>query len=90
VIDSGAPLLVPDLLAEPRWFQKDPHTRSSIFAPMVVQRHPIGVLSAHRTAVNGFTEGDLDLLTVVARYLSGAVEVARLLEQLKEIAAPIR
>jgi diguanylate cyclase (GGDEF)-like protein len=87
VIDSGVPLLVPDMEAEPRWFLKDPLVRSSIWAPMVVQRRAIGVLSAFRSAVNAFTEADLDLLTVVARYLAGAVEVARLHEQLKEIAA---
>ncbi len=87
VIESGAPLLVPDMEAEPRWFLKDPQVRSSIWAPMVVQRRAIGVLSAFRSAVNAFTEADLDLLTVVARYLAGAVEVARLHEQLKEIAA---
>jgi len=87
VIESGAPLLVPDMKAEPRWFLKDPLVRSSIWAPMVVQRRAIGVLSAFRSTVNAFTEADLDLLTVVARYLAGAVEVARLHEQLKEIAA---
>ncbi len=87
VIESGAPLLVPDMQAEPRWLLKDPLTRSSIWAPMVVQRRPIGVLSAYRVTVNGFTEADLNLLTVVARYLAGAIEVARLHGELKELAA---
>jgi diguanylate cyclase (GGDEF)-like protein len=87
VMDSCAPLLIPDTGAEPRWFLKDPQIRSSIYAPMVVQRRPIGVLSAFRGKVNGFTDADLNLLTVVARYLAGAVEVARLHEQLKVLAA---
>jgi len=87
VMESGTPLFVPDMAAEPRWFLKDPLVRSSIWAPMILQRRPIGVLSAFRSTVNGFTEADLDLLTVVARYLAGAVEVARLHEQLKAIAA---
>ncbi len=87
VMESGAPLLVPDMAAEPRWFLKDPLVRSSIWSPMVVARRPIGVLSAFRSAVNAFTEADLNLLTVVARYLAGAVEVAQLHEQMKELAA---
>ena len=87
VMESGAPLCVPDMAAEPRWFLKDPEIRSSIWAPMVVQRRPIGVLSAFRNRVNAFSEDDLNLLTVVARYLAGAIEVARLHEQLKELAA---
>jgi diguanylate cyclase (GGDEF)-like protein len=45
------------------------------------------VLSAYRSAPDAFTEEDLNLLTIVARYLAGAVEVARLHEQLKELAA---
>jgi diguanylate cyclase (GGDEF)-like protein len=47
----------------------------------------IGVLSAHRSTLHAFSEADLDLLTVVARYLAGAVKVARLYEQLKLLAA---
>ncbi len=87
VMDSGTPLLITDLRAEPRWARPDSRIRAGIYAPLVVHRRPIGVVSAYRGAVGGFTESDLNLLTVVARYLAGAVEVARLHEQLKALAA---
>lgn len=87
VIQSGAPLMVPDMHADPRVFRRETRIRSGIYAPLTVGRRPIGVLSAHRGRVRAFTQADLDLLTVVARYLTGAVEVARLHEQLKELAA---
>jgi diguanylate cyclase (GGDEF)-like protein len=87
VMQTGAPLLVPDMHADPRVFRREDRIKSGIYAPLTVGRRQIGVLSAHRGRVNAFTHVDLDLLTVVARYLAGAIEVARLHEQLKELAA---
>ncbi len=87
VMQSGAPLLVPDMHADPRVFRREDRIRSGIYAPLTVGRRQIGVLGAHRERIDAFTKVDLDLLTVVARYLTGAIEVARLHEQLKELAA---
>ncbi len=87
VVNAGTPLLVPDMAADPRVFKLVGGVRSGIYAPLMVHGRPIGVLSAHRTEPDAFTDGELNLLTVVARYLAGAVEVARLHEQLKELAA---
>ena len=87
VMESGNPLLVPDMQADPRLFKRDGGIRSGIYAPLRVRGHSIGVLSAYRAKEAAFTDADLNLLTVVARYLAGAVEVARLHEQLRELAA---
>ncbi|HYM91696.1 MAG TPA: sensor domain-containing diguanylate cyclase [bacterium] len=87
VMQTGASLIIPDMHADPRVFRREDRIRSGIYAPLSVGRRPIGVLSAHREQVGAFTQLDLDLLTVVARYLTGAIEVARLHEQLKELAA---
>jgi diguanylate cyclase len=87
VMQSGAPLLVPDMDADPRVFRRQRSIKSGIYAPLTVGRRQIGVLSAHRGQVNAFSYADLDLLTVVARYLTGAIEVARLHEKLKDLAA---
>jgi diguanylate cyclase (GGDEF)-like protein/PAS domain S-box-containing protein len=87
VLASGQPLLVPDMDADPRVFKRDPQIKSGIYAPLTVRDRHIGVLSAHRGVVRGFTAADLNLLTVVARYLAGAVEVARLHEEIRDLAA---
>jgi diguanylate cyclase (GGDEF)-like protein len=87
VMETGRPLLVPDMDADPRVFRREPRIKSGIYAPLMVRDRRIGILSAHQDRVGAFAEADLDLLTVVARYLSGAIEVARLHEQLKELAA---
>jgi diguanylate cyclase (GGDEF)-like protein len=81
------PLLVSDMQADPRVFRRDPQVRSGIYAPLTARDRQIGVLSAHRGTVGAFTQTDLDLLTVVAKYLAGAIEVARLHEQIRELAA---
>src|SRR5205807_380880 len=49
--------------------------------------HIMRVLRAHRERAGAFARADLDVLTVVGRYLTGAVEVARLHDQLKDLAA---
>jgi PAS domain S-box-containing protein len=90
VIESGAPLYVPDMQADPRVFRRLEPVRSGIYAPLIVEGRPIGVLSAHRSEAHAFTADDLDLLTVAARYLAGAFEVARLHEQLEHRAAQLR
>lgn len=87
VAASGQPLLVPDLNADPRVFVRDPRMRSGIYAPLIIRDRVVGILSAHRSMPLAFTREDLDLLTVVAGYLAGAVEVARLYDQLKGAAA---
>ena len=87
VMEAGQPLLVSDMDADPRVFRREPGIKSGIYAPLTVRGRPIGVLSAHHERVGAFAEGDLDLLTIAARYLSGIIEVARLHEQLKQLAA---
>ncbi len=81
VMESCKPLRVPDMHADPRIFRRDDRIRSGIYAPLTVHGRAIGVLSAHRGEVDAFSQKDLDLLTVVARYLAGAFEVARLYEE---------
>lgn len=87
VMRTAKSLLIPDMAADPRVFRLEPNIRSGIYAPLTVRERVTGVLSAHRSEPNAFTEADLNLLTVVARYLAGAVEVARLHDKLKELAA---
>lgn len=81
VMEAKAPLYVPDMHIDPRVFRREERIRSGIYAPLVVQSRPIGVLSAHRSRVDAFPASDLNLLTIVAGYLAGTFEVARLYEE---------
>ena len=86
-VESGRPLMVPDILADPRTHNPNPAIRSGMWAPLVAHSRIIGLVSAFRGTPGAFTQTDLDLLTIVGRYLAGAIEVARLYEQLKDLAA---
>lgn len=84
---TGKGFIVPDMRAHPRVFRRDDRVRSGIYAPLISGRTQLGVVSAHRERTNAFTQADLDVLTVVARYVTGAYEVAHLHDQLKALAA---
>ena len=87
VVTSRMPLLVSDLWADPRVHRREPKIRSGIYAPLIVDGRAVGVLSAHSAEPRTFAESDLSLLTIVARYLTGAIEVVRLHAALKDSAA---
>jgi diguanylate cyclase len=87
VMRAGAAFTVPDMHADPRVFRREDRVRSGMYAPLATGRSQIGVLSAHSEHTSAFTQADLDVLTVVARYVTGAIEVAHLHEQLKALAA---
>lgn len=87
VVETRQALYVRDMHGDPRVFFRQDGVRSGIYAPLVLRGRVIGVLSAHRGAVDAFEPEDLDVLTVVARYLAGAIEVARLYEELRGLAS---
>lgn len=87
VLETRSAVLIPDLHADPRIRRKDPGVRSGIYAPLVSRGHPLGVLSAYRPDVDAFALPDLQLLTVVARYIAGAVELSQVHEALRVAAA---
>jgi diguanylate cyclase (GGDEF)-like protein len=72
---------------DPRVQRREGKIRSGIYAPLLVHDRTVGVLSAHRAEQRAFTESDLSLLTIVARYLTGAIEIARLHANLYDLAA---
>jgi diguanylate cyclase (GGDEF)-like protein len=86
VLEKQTPVLIPDLHAEPRELRKDPGVRSGVYAPLVSRGHSVGVLSLYRAEPNAFTESDLHLLTVVARYIASSVEVSHLHDALRTLA----
>jgi len=58
----------------------DPESGPCISAPILVHGRPIGLINAYRAAAQ-ISAQDLDLLVIVGRYFSSAIELARLHEQ---------
>jgi diguanylate cyclase (GGDEF)-like protein len=87
VVESRQVLYVPDTHADPRVLDHQDDIRSVIYVPLIVRGRVIGVLSAHRGGVDAFNARDIDVLTVLARYFAGAIEVVRLHEELRSLAS---
>lgn len=76
VMDTGRAELIPDPGPD-----SGPAFRSCVSAPILVHGRAIGLLNAYRPHPEQFAEQDVNLMVVVARYFSSAIELARLHEQ---------
>ena len=86
---TGQPMLVPDVSAEPRFLEQEsfwqPHG-AFICVPLRIKgRGVIGVLSAQKPDPHGFGQGDLDLFYAVANQVATALENAQLYERTREL-----
>ncbi|MCS7311739.1 MAG: SpoIIE family protein phosphatase [Acidobacteria bacterium] len=85
VLQKGAPLMVPDLHADPA-FQGSASIAASLIrsvavVPVIVSDQPVGILYMDSAVGQRFTQEDLDLLMVMACILGIKVENDRLVEQ---------
>ena len=81
VANSGAPLLVPDVSADPRYVaMRHVNTRSELTIPIRAKGDVIGVLDLQSDNIGDFDEGDLVMLQSLANEAGIAIENARLFE----------
>ena len=81
VAKSGAPLLVPDVSAEPRYVaMRHVNTRSELTIPIRAKGDVIGVLDLQSDHIGDFDQGDLLMLQSLANEAGIAIENARLFE----------
>ncbi|RMF60998.1 MAG: GAF domain-containing protein [Calditrichaeota bacterium] len=74
VAKTGTPLLVSDVSKEPRYVEVNPDIRSELAVPLILEDRVIGVVNVDSTRVNGFTEEDLDLLTLLSRQAARVIQ----------------
>lgn len=77
------PILVPDVLLDPRYLRLVPETRSELVVPLVHKDKLVGVFDLESPVVGRFSEEHLRVLTPLASQAAGAIENARLVEQLR-------
>lgn len=93
VAQTGQPLLVPDVAAEPRFlfYPPLPDTRAELAVPIRIQNQLIGVLDVQSDRVGGLDAHDLEVMQALAGQLAAAIQNARLLrerdQRLREFAA---
>jgi PAS domain S-box-containing protein len=79
-LQSGEPLLVADVAAEPNYIAFAPTTRSEIVVPIKHESRVIGVLNLESDHLAAFTEHDLHFMEHLAEHAGIAIEKARLFE----------
>ncbi len=79
---SKAAVLVPDVTADPRYFNENPSTRSELAIPMIYKGRVTGVLDLESPQLSYFTEEHVQTLSILASHLAVSLENARLYEQL--------
>jgi sigma-B regulation protein RsbU (phosphoserine phosphatase) len=78
------PVLVGDVRNDPRYLNLIPQARSELVVPLLHKDRLVGVFDLESTTLNHFTEEHLKVLTPLAGQVAGAIENARLVDELVE------
>jgi len=93
VAQHGVAIMVNDVAADPRGATiagTDDIDESMLVVPMRYDGVTIGVITLSRLGLDGFTDVDLQLLTILADQAATALESARLLTRSQELAGELR
>ncbi len=88
--ETGQPMLVRDVAAEPRFMERAcfPDQGAFLCVPLRIKGgRVIGVLAAHKPDPQAFSAEDLDLFQTVATQVSVALENAQLYQRMRELSA---
>jgi HD-GYP domain-containing protein (c-di-GMP phosphodiesterase class II) len=78
VVQTGQPLLVPDVSGDPRYIEGAPGMRSEMCVPLKIGERVIGVIDVESDQTNAFSDDDLRLISTLAGQLAVTIEHARL------------
>jgi serine phosphatase RsbU (regulator of sigma subunit) len=82
VAKTGEPVIVPDVLRDPRYVAARPETRSELAAPLTLRGRTLGVFNLERDIEDAYHEGHLELLMAFAAQAAVALERARMTREL--------
>ncbi|MGI8826572.1 MAG: diguanylate cyclase [Chloroflexota bacterium] len=84
VFQTGEPMVVPDVRSSTDYVSDGSgHVRSELAVPLRRGENVVGVLNIERQEVNGFSQDDLNLLSLFASQAAIAIENARLFRELR-------
>ncbi|MBM7868273.1 HD domain-containing protein [Heliobacterium gestii] len=86
-VQTGAPLVITDLLASPQTLDSRPAKRgfrSLLAVPLTVRRKNIGALNVLHRAVHSFSQGEIDRALQVSSHLAVALDNAQANADLEE------
>jgi len=76
------PILVGNVTKDPRYLNLIPEARSELAVPLIHKDRVVGVFDLESTVLDHFTEEHVKILTPVAGQVAGAIENARLYEEI--------
>ncbi|HZA35109.1 MAG TPA: GAF domain-containing SpoIIE family protein phosphatase [Vicinamibacterales bacterium] len=76
-------VLVPDVSIEPRYIPVVEDCRSELAIPMLLKDRCIGVFDLESPELNAFTKEHVEIMTLLASQAAGAIENARLYEEVR-------
>jgi GAF domain-containing protein len=79
----GRTLRVDDVLADSRYIEGSPNTRSELAVPLIYRNEVLGVLNVESEEPAAYTENDEEMLATLAGSLAAVIANARLLEQVR-------
>ena len=80
---TGLPILVPDVEKDRRYIKGVTGGKCEICAPLTIKGEVVGVLDAESKDVGGFTDADLELLSIFASNAAIAIHNAKLFGELE-------
>lgn len=86
VYKTGEPMLVPDVRKEPLYVGNRSIGKSEIAVPIKSKGKVIGVLDVEKFGANSLDESDLEVLKILASFISVALENASLYEKVEKMA----
>jgi sigma-B regulation protein RsbU (phosphoserine phosphatase) len=89
-VQSKEPVLVGDVLHDPRYLALVPDTRSELVVPLLHKDRVVGVFDLESPVLHRFTEEHVKVLTPLASQVAVAVDNARLYEELRRKEARIQ
>src|SRR5215831_10770934 len=81
-VQTGQPVLVPDVSKDPRYIMANPETRSELCIPLIYKEKVIGVLDIEHTRRGYFNEDHVRIMTTMAAQVAIAIENATLYERI--------
>ncbi len=86
VADSGLPLVVNDVTADPRYIEGFSGAKSELAVPLKYKTEVIGVLDVEAEHFNAFDKTDLDTLKTLANYIAAYIKNAELHQETENLA----
>src|SRR5690606_4886949 len=84
VVQSGKPILSPDVSKDDRYFKARERTRSEMVAPIISNDRVIGAFDLESDELNAFDEDDLEVLQLLTSQVAIIIEKVRLHEEVVE------